>query len=388
MARLITRRWLLGRTLLVALTLAAAGAGQADAAGRPKGASAAAPAAIAPAAAATEPARPGLLVFAAASLADALEEVDRAFTAATGVRVAASYAASSVLAKQIEAGAPADAFFSADLAWVDYLEKRGLIKPGSRRDVLTNTLVLIAPADSPLRLRIAPGLDLAGALEGGRLAIADPDSVPAGEYARAALTRLGVWSRVSDRVVRGENVRAALAYVARGEAPLGIVYGTDAQAERRVRVVAVFPEDSHPPITYPVALTARARPEAAQLVEFLMGDAARQIFVRYGFTAPSQPQLRNFRKAREAADRGDRVIVKGENREYVFERRLAPTEHPFVGLEGVFGAVRLPRDKASLREKNRRQHLPSFGIAVVLPTAKSNRLGGPVAPAAIESNRL
>jgi len=255
MARLITRRLLLGRALLAGLARAATGAGQADAAGRAKGAAAtapaaAAPAAAAPAAAATEPARRELLVFAAASLSEALEEVGRAFTAATGMRVAASYAASSVLAKQIEAGAPADAFFSADVAWVDYLEKRGLIQPSSRRDVLRNTLVLIAPADSTLRLRIAPGFDLAGALKGGRLAIADPDSVPAGEYARAALTRLGVWSRVSDRAVRGENVRAALAYVARGEAPLGIVYRTDAQAERRVRVVDVFPEDSHPPITY------------------------------------------------------------------------------------------------------------------------------------------
>ena len=287
MARLITRRLLLGRALLAGLVRAATGAGHADAAGRAKGA-----AATAPAAAATEPARRELLVFAAASLSEALEEVGRAFTAATGMRVAASYAASSVLAKQIEAGAPADAFFSADVAWVDYLEKRGLTQPSSRRDVLRNTLVLIAPADSTLRLRIAPGFDLAGALKGGRLAIADPDSVPAGEYARAALTRLGVWSRVSDRAVRGENVRAALAYVARGEAPLGMVYRTDAQAERRVRVVDVFPEDSHPPITYALALTARAPPKAAQLVEFLTGDAAQQIFVRYGFTAPPRQQAR------------------------------------------------------------------------------------------------
>jgi molybdate transport system substrate-binding protein len=284
-ARLITRRWLLGQALIAGPLFAAAGTGPWGAAGRAKGA-----AGTAGVATAAEPARPGLLVFAAASLADALEEVGRAFTSATGVRVAASYAASSVLAKQIEAGAPADAFFSADLAWVDYLEKRGLIKPGSRRDVLTNALVLVAPADSPLHLRIAPGFDLAGALEGGRLAIADPDSVPAGEYARAALTRLNVWSRVSDRAVRGENVRAALAYVARGEAPLGIVYATDAQAERRVRVVDVFPEDSHPPITYPVALTAHARPEAAQLVEFLTGEVARQIFVRYGFAPPPGPR--------------------------------------------------------------------------------------------------
>ena len=226
-----------------------------------------------------------LLVFAAASLSEALDEVGRVFTTRTGVRVNASYAASSVLAKQIEAGAPADAFFSADLAWVDYLDERGLLKRGSRRDLLGNSLVLIAPADSPLRLSIAPGFDLTAALGEGRLATADPDSVPAGKYARAALTKLGVWQSVSDRLVRGENVRAALAYVARGEAPLGIVYQTDAQAEKRVRVVGVFPEDSHPPITYPLALTVRARPEAARFADFLASETARQIFTRYGFTA-------------------------------------------------------------------------------------------------------
>ena len=226
-----------------------------------------------------------LLVFAAASLSEALDEVGRVFTTRTGVRVDASYAASSVLAKQIEAGAPADAFFSADLAWVDYLDERGLLKRGSRRDVLGNSLVLIAPADSPLRLSVAPGFDLTAALGEGRLATADPDSVPAGKYARAALTKLGVWQSVSDRLVRGENVRAALAYVARGEAPLGIVYQTDAQAEKRVRVVGVFPEDSHPPITYPLALTVRARPEAARFADFLASETARQIFTRYGFTA-------------------------------------------------------------------------------------------------------
>lgn len=237
---------------------------------------------------AAEQAKGRLLIFAAASLADALEEADWAFMRATGVRVSASYAASSILAKEIEAGAPADAFFSADLAWVDYLEKRGLLKPGSRRDVLGNALVLIAPADRALELRIASGFDLAGALGDGRLAIADPDSVPAGEYARAALTQLGVWSGVSHRLVRGENVRAALEYVARGEAPLGIVYRTDAKAEKRVRVVDVFPEESHPPITYPVALTVRAQPEAAKYVEFLAGETALKIFARYGFAPPAR----------------------------------------------------------------------------------------------------
>ena len=268
------RHALVGRALTVLALVGTAGLAGAAGAGRTAG----------------ENAPAQLLVFAAASLSEALDEVGRAFTTRTGVRVNTSYAASSVLAKQIEAGAPADAFFSADLAWVDYLDERGLLKRGSRRDVLGNSLVLIAPADSPLRLSIAPGFDLTAALGEGRLATADPDSVPAGKYARAALTTLGVWQSVSDRLVRGENVRAALAYVARGEAPLGIVYQTDAQAEKRVRVVGVFPEDSHPPITYALALTVRARPEAARFADFLASETARQIFTRYGFTAlPSAP---------------------------------------------------------------------------------------------------
>jgi molybdate transport system substrate-binding protein len=230
------------------------------------------------------PAPEPLLVFAAASLTDALGEVDRAFTTRTHIAVRASFAASSVLAKQIEAGAPADVFFSADLGWMDYLQKRGLLKAGSRRDVLGNALVLVAPADSPVHLRIAPRFDLVGALAGGRLATGDPDSVPVGQYARAALTQLGVWDSVAARLVRAENVRAALEYVARGEAVLGIVYRTDAQAEKRVRVVDTFPEDTHPPITYPATVTAGARAQAPQFVEFLSSDEARRIFVRYGFT--------------------------------------------------------------------------------------------------------
>ena len=225
-----------------------------------------------------------LLVFAAASLTDALGEVDRAFTARAHIEVRASFAASSVLAKQVEAGAPADVFFSADLGWLDYLQKRGLLKVGSRRDVLGNALVLIAPADSPVHLRIAPRFDLVGALGGGRLATGDPDSVPVGRYARAALTQLGVWDGVAARLVRAENVRAALEYVARGEAALGIVYRTDAQAEKRVRVVDTFPADTHPPIIYPAVLTSGARARAPQLLDFLSSDEARGIFVRYGFT--------------------------------------------------------------------------------------------------------
>jgi molybdate transport system substrate-binding protein len=229
--------------------------------------------------------QPTLLVFAAASLTDALDEVDRAFSAASHIAVKASYAASSVLAKQIEAGAHADVFFSADREWMDYLEQRGLLRAGTRDDVLGNALVLIAPADSALQLKIAPGFALAGALGGGRLACADPDSVPAGLYARAALTKLGVWDQVDAHLARAENVRAALAYVARGETPLGIVYQTDALADKHVRVVDVFPAATHEPILYPAAVTAVAAPESARYLSFLRGATARQIFVRYGFTS-------------------------------------------------------------------------------------------------------
>jgi len=233
---------------------------------------------------------PALVVFAAASLGDALAQVDAAFTSRARIRVEASFAASSVLARQIEAGAPAEVFFSADPEWMDYLAQRALLQPGSRHDLLGNALVLIAPGDSPVRLHIAPGFNLAGALGGGRLATGDPDSVPAGRYARAALTKLGVWPQLSGRLVAAENVRAALEYVARGEAPLGIVYRTDAQAEKRVRVVDVFPSDSHPPITYPVALTSGASPAAARYAAFLSSDEAREIFARAGFVILTPPR--------------------------------------------------------------------------------------------------
>jgi|HubBroStandDraft_3_1064219.scaffolds.fasta_scaffold34833_3 molybdate transport system substrate-binding protein len=250
----------------------------------------AAPAAAGPGAPAATSVPGEILVFAAASLTDALAQVDAAFTAGSGVKVKVSFAASSVLAKQIEAGAPADVFLSADLQWMDYLEEHGLLRAGTRHDLLGNALVLIAPADSTLQLQIAKGFNLAGALGGGRLSTGDPDSVPAGIYAKAALTQLGVWPSVADRLVRAENVRAALAYVARGETPLGIVYKTDAQAEKRVRVVGVFPADSHPPITYPVALTAGARPPAARYAEFLHSAAAHELFVRRGFTVLAEPR--------------------------------------------------------------------------------------------------
>ncbi len=224
-----------------------------------------------------------LLVYGAASLTDALGDAARVFSARTGVDVKTSFASSSVLAKQIEAGAPADVFVSADPEWMDYLAQRRLIKPGSRHDLLGNRLVLIAPADSRVVLRLRPGADLAAALGAGRLATADPDAVPAGRYARAALTSLGLWDPVASQLVRAENVRVALEYVARGEAPLGIVYRTDALADRGVRVVDTFPADSHPPIIYPVAITATARPAAARFAAFLSSSPARQIFAHYGF---------------------------------------------------------------------------------------------------------
>lgn len=251
------RQWITGATAAL-LTLGAAGARGAGASG-------------------------GILVFAAASLANALADIDKAFTARSGVHVTSSLAASSTLAKQIEAGAAADVYFSADVQWMDYLDKRGLLRAGSRRDLLGNSLVLIAPADNPLQVTIGPGFDLLRLLGSGRLAVADPDSVPAGIYAKEALQKLGVWSGVVPRLVRAENVRAALEYVARGDAPLGIVYRTDAMVEKRVRIAGVFPADSHAPIVYPVALTRRAGAAAARYLEFIGSADAQPIFRKWGF---------------------------------------------------------------------------------------------------------
>jgi molybdate transport system substrate-binding protein len=188
-----------------------------------------------------------------------------------------------VLARQIEAGTRADVFFSADEDWADYLQARKLIDVPSRHDIVKNRLVLIAPASSDIKLKIAPHFVLAAALGDGRLATGDPASVPAGRYARAALTRLGVWDEVSSRIVPAEDVRSALAFVARGETPLGIVYKTDALIEKRVRIVDTFAEDSHPPITYPAALVATAKPGAREFLAFLRSAPARKIFEHYGF---------------------------------------------------------------------------------------------------------
>ncbi|MGC1460193.1 MAG: molybdate ABC transporter substrate-binding protein [Steroidobacteraceae bacterium] len=228
-------------------------------------------------------AAPDLVVLAASSLTDALNEIGPAFTAATHQGVKLSYAASSALARQVEAGAPADVFMSADTDWMDYLQTRKLIDTASRRNVLGNRLVLISPADSTVTIRIKPHFALAKLLGTGRLATGNPDSVPVGKYAKRALTNLGVWSEVQDQVAPADNVRAALALVARGEAPLGIVYRTDALVEKKVRIVAEFPASSHEPIIYPVATTAHPRDGAADFVKFLLSPTAQAIFARYGF---------------------------------------------------------------------------------------------------------
>lgn len=236
--------------------------------------------------AATPPAKPTpLTVFAAASLKESLDEAATAYERRTHVPVRVSYAASSALARQIEQGAPADVFLSADLDWMDVLQAKKLIDAGTRRNLLGNTLVLVAPRDSktaPIALR--PGLDLRPALGEGRLAVALTASVPAGKYAKQSLVKLGAWPGVANRTAEAENVRAALVLVARGEAPLGIVYGSDALAEPGVRVLGTFPADSHAPIVYPVArIAASTHANGGDFVRWLQSREARAIFARHGF---------------------------------------------------------------------------------------------------------
>ena len=224
-------------------------------------------------------------VFAAASLKESLDAVAKAFEAGSGYKVAISYAASSALAKQIENGAPADIFISADPDWADYLAARKMLVPASRINLLRNELVLIAPADSKAALVLAPGLDLAAALGNNRLAIANPDAVPAGKYGKAALIALGAWAGVEGRLARAENVRAALLLVSRGEAPFGIVYKTDALADKGVRIVDTFSSASSPPIVYPAALLASSQTTAARaLMQFIAQPQAGRIWSRFGFT--------------------------------------------------------------------------------------------------------
>ena len=215
---------------------------------------------------------------------NALDEITRTYEIRTRDKVVISYAASSALAKQIQQGAPADIFVSADLVWMDYLEKLKLIQPASRFILVRNRLVLIAPADSRTTLRIAPGFPLAASLVNERISMANPDSVPAGRYGKAALESLGVWKDVRSRVAAANDVRAALLLVARGETPFGIVYSTDAAVEQKVRVLDMFPEKTHPPIVYPAALTAESRNGAAKVfLGALHEPPARAVLDKYGF---------------------------------------------------------------------------------------------------------
>ena len=225
------------------------------------------------------------LVFAAASMKNALDEVAAQWQRETGKKVVISYAASNTLIKQIEQGAPADMFISADLDWMDYGQQKNLINVETRSNLLGNRIVLIAPKEATLTLNVTPGFDLTRVLKGGRLAMGNVDAVPAGKYGKAALEKLGVWNSVKDKIAQADNVRAALVLVSRGEAPLGIVYQTDAASDPSVKIVGTFPEDSHPPITYPVALTKTfASPDAQAFLTYIRSPAARPVFERQGFT--------------------------------------------------------------------------------------------------------
>ena len=224
------------------------------------------------------------VVFAAASTKDAMTDIANDFAAAGKGKVVLSFGASGDLAKQIENGAPAGIFISADTKWVDYLDKKNLLVAGSRKNLLGNHLVLVAPANSTLSIDLKPGAPLAQALGDGKLAMCDPESVPAGRYGKAALTKLGIWDQVAPKVVIAKDVRAALALVELGEAPAGIVYTTDAMVSKKVRIAGTFPDDTHPKIVYPAALIAgHDTAEAKAFYDYLTGPEAAAVFQKYGF---------------------------------------------------------------------------------------------------------
>lgn len=226
-----------------------------------------------------------LIVFAAASLTDAMTEIGAAFTRETGVPIKNSFAASSALARQVESGAPAGVFFSADEEWMDYLEKKNLLAAGTRRNLLANQLVLVVPSDSKVKsVRLDSAHSFLSAVRGAHIATGDPDSVPVGRYAKAALTKLGAWGQVAPQLVRADNVRSALMFVARGEAPFGIVYLTDAKVEKNVKLAGTFPSALHAPIRYPIAVTARGDAHARRFASFVSSKDAIAIFEKYGFS--------------------------------------------------------------------------------------------------------
>jgi molybdate transport system substrate-binding protein len=225
-----------------------------------------------------------LTVFAAASMKNALDDIDAAYTAKTGVKITVSYAASSALAKQIEQGAPADVFVSADTDWMDYATAKRTINEPTRINLLGNSIVLIAPKDSRIEnVNIGPGFDLSKLAGDGKIATGDVKAVPVGKYAKTALEKLGAWQAAEPKFAMAESVRAALTLVARGEAALGIVYSTDARIEPGVKIVGTFPADTHPAIIYPVAATTAAKPEASDYLAFLRSSAAKAILEKYGF---------------------------------------------------------------------------------------------------------
>ena len=231
-----------------------------------------------------------LIVFAAASMKNALDDIDAAYTAKTGIKIVASYAASSALAKQIEQGAPADIFVSADTDWMDYAINKKTINEPTQVNLLGNSIVLIAPKDSRIdNVTIGHGFDLAKLAGDGKIATGDVKAVPVGKYARAALEKLGAWQAAEPKFAMAESVRAALTLVARGEAALGIVYATDARVEPGVKIVGTFPADSHPAIIYPVAATTTARADAADYLAFLRSSVAKTILEKYGFTFLIRP---------------------------------------------------------------------------------------------------
>ncbi|MBP1887534.1 molybdate ABC transporter substrate-binding protein [Sinorhizobium mexicanum] len=254
------RHWLKGLVLVLGMALTATAPGPAQAAEK-------------------------VTVFAAASLKNALDAINAEWTKQSGGQATASYAASSALAKQIEQGAPADVFISADLAWMDYLADKKLIKTDTRSNLLGNRLVLVSAKPDSTAVDIKPGFDLAALIGDARLAMGAVDSVPAGKYGKAALEKLGIWPAVEQKVAGAESVRAALLLVSRGEAPYGIVYQTDAVADPGVKVVGTFPEDSHPPITYPIAITADSKSaDAAAYIAFVRSAKAAALFEAQGFT--------------------------------------------------------------------------------------------------------
>ena len=228
-----------------------------------------------------------IVVFAASSLKEALDAVVHAYEAKGKDHVIVSYAGSNDLGRQIENGAPADVFISADKEWIDYVVQRNLVLRGSRTKLLANDLVLIAPAASKVQVKLAPGVNIAGALGNGRIALADPDTVPSGKYAKAAFMSLGAWSAIEGKVTATDSVRAALALVSRGEAPLGVVYSTDAFLDKRVRIVDTFPANTHPPVEYRMARLKRGTsPSVTALQTYLASPEALIIFKQFGFRAP------------------------------------------------------------------------------------------------------